>query len=212
MKDQYKEHWNAIIIYLYELIENISMKYNMNRMNRLEISVDRKYGYTQNLKKYQPPKVIMKSDESNSNVKKNESDNTFLFDDNDIYEEDENNPYTQNIDPSIDKLDKQIKKQLKKENLILQINLDNLKDKVNEVESQVMAIAQAQKIISQNLMIQKDSLIGIHSEVNNAHDYIERGTDELKRASENGNNRRLYVIVFINVMALLLLLLHWYED
>lgn len=203
LKDQYKEHWNGIIIFLYELIENISMKYNTNRMNRLEISVDRKYGYIQKLKNYQPPKLM---DEKTDRDKDSDS---FIFDDNDT--DDINSPYSQNIDPSLDNLDVQIKKQLKKENLILQINLDNLKDRVNEVEAQVMSISQAQKIISQNLMVHKESIMGIHSEVNTAHDYLERGTNELAKASENGNSRRLYIIIFINVMALLLLLLHWYD-
>lgn len=109
-------------------------------------------------------------------------------------------------------LSEDLTRELLKENVVLQKELDDMVDQVREVETQVVAISQAHQILSENLMKQKDNIHQITKHAIDARKSVARGNKELVKASQRGVDFRIFVLLFLLLLSFALLFLHWIQD
>lgn len=205
--NQKLEHYKTIIVFLMERFYHVSNQFGDLRKKRMEIQMEQRYGYvnkaTQKIKPLQKQHGKLNAYIEDDGPVRSQ---TLLLDE----EKGRNKEEYKTDDPSM-AIQPPIQKMLQKENWILQVMLEGMDDRVDEVEQQVVDISRAQQIIAQNLAKHKEDIVGIHKDAMDTENYLERGNEELKKAMDQGSNRRLIVIIFTFVMGLLLLLLHWYD-
>lgn len=80
-----------------------------------------------------------------------------------------------------------------------------------EVEREVITLSQAHQILSENVAKQREDITMISHTVQTAHVRMKRGNEQLQRAAKSGIHFRFYIILFLLVLSLLLLLMHWYN-
>lgn len=200
------EHYKSILVYLFERLDRVSNDYHEVRKKRLELTMEQKYGYvhkaTSKVKSLQ--KEYGKLDtEDTEDIETLNTDPVILHE----IEKSKDNE----VDETLGQIPKKLQMQLRKENWILQIMLDGMSTRVDDVEQQVADISRAQQIIAQNLAKHKDDIVGIQKDSIESEHYFNSGNKELEKALDQGSNRRFIVIIFTFSMALLLLFLHWYD-
>jgi hypothetical protein len=80
-----------------------------------------------------------------------------------------------------------------------------------DVEREVIAISQAQQILSENVAKQHEDVATLSRAVQKAHTHVKRGNEQLQRATKTSVHCRFYVLLFLLSLSFTLLLMHWYN-
>lgn len=101
---------------------------------------------------------------------------------------------------------------LEEENAALLNQLNSLAQEVDQIQSNVVQIAQLQEIFTEKVLQQEKEIDKISSVVVGATENIKGGNEQIRQAIQNNADFRVWVLFFIIVMSFSLLFLDWYNE
>ena len=101
---------------------------------------------------------------------------------------------------------------LEQENKELLNRLHPLADEVDQIQSNVVSIAQLQSIFTEKVLEQDKDIESVASAIVNASENVKFGNEQIRQAIQQNADFRAWVLFFIIVMSLSLLFLDWYND
>ncbi|ODM94605.1 Syntaxin-18 [Orchesella cincta] len=101
---------------------------------------------------------------------------------------------------------------LEQENAALLNELNTLNQEVEQIESNVVQIAQLQEIFTEKVLQQERDIDRIGDSIVHASENIRDGNEQVRQAIQSSADFRAYVLFFIIVMSFSLLFLDWYND
>lgn len=101
---------------------------------------------------------------------------------------------------------------LEEENAALLNQLNSLAQEVDQIQSNVVQIAQLQEIFTEKVLQQEKDIDIIGNAVVGATENIKGGNEQIRQAIQKNADFRVWVLFFILVMSFSLLFLDWYND
>ncbi|OXA65043.1 syntaxin-18 [Folsomia candida] len=101
---------------------------------------------------------------------------------------------------------------LEEENAALLNELNSLAQEVDQIQSNVVQIAQLQEIFTEKVLQQEKEIDTIGSVVVGATENIKGGNEQIRQAIQKNADFRVWVLFFILVMSFSLLFLDWYNE
>ncbi|XP_058829279.1 syntaxin-18 [Topomyia yanbarensis] len=98
------------------------------------------------------------------------------------------------------------------ENVQLYNELKGLSEEVEQIERNVVDIAQLQEIFTEKISLQKTDIERIANTVVGATENVKDANEQIKQAIQRNAGLRVWVLFFLIVMSLTLLFLDWYND
>lgn len=98
------------------------------------------------------------------------------------------------------------------ENSLLLQSLTTTADEAEQIESNVVQIAQLQEIFTEKVLLQDKEIGQIANVVIGTTENIKGGNEQLRQAIQQNADFRVWVLFFLIVMSLSLLFLDWYND
>ncbi len=101
---------------------------------------------------------------------------------------------------------------LEQENAALLNELNSISQEVEQIESNVVQIAQLQEIFTEKVLQQEKDIDRIGNIIVHTTENIKGGNEQVRQAIQNSADFRAWVLFFIMVMSFSLLFLDWYND
>ncbi|GAB0099151.1 Syntaxin-18 [Sergentomyia squamirostris] len=98
------------------------------------------------------------------------------------------------------------------ENLQLYQELQGLAEEVEQIEKNVVDIAQLQEIFTEKVSLQKADIERISNTVVGATENVKDANEQIKQAIQRNAGLRVWILFFLLVMSFSLLFLDWYND
>ncbi|XP_055596731.1 syntaxin-18 [Uranotaenia lowii] len=98
------------------------------------------------------------------------------------------------------------------ENVQLYNELKGLSEEVEQIEKNVVEIAQLQEAFTEKISLQKTDIERIANTVVGATENVKDANEQIKQAIQRNAGLRVWVLFFLIVMSLTLLFLDWYND
>lgn len=213
------DHHSRILLYLLDLYARVSTTYFKQKSDRLANSLEERQGYTHHFAELlaERNRPRFSSDGSFSSPSPIDHDDRWSEEpeiQRGSFEQDsrEADGHRGAVSDDFGHLDAQMQEQLRRENLVLQSSLSSMSDDIRQVEQQIVVISQAQQLIANNLMQQRDDLEQIHKHTKDATVHISKGNTELEKAAQSSSKFRIIVLIILLSMSFTLLLLHRIED
>eukprot|EP00249_Psilotum_nudum_P012717 c23940_g1_i1 orf=317-1294(-) len=100
---------------------------------------------------------------------------------------------------------------LDEETQALQVELTNLLDTVQETERNMIEMSALNHLFSTHVLQQAQQIEMLYLQALEATENVEKGNKELTKAIERTSSSRTFLILFLVVLPLALLFLHWYD-
>lgn len=101
---------------------------------------------------------------------------------------------------------------LEQENAALLNELNTISQEVEQIESNVVQIAQLQEIFTEKVLQQEKDIDRIGNLIVHTTENIKGGNEQVRQAIQNSADFRAWVLFFIMVMSFSLLFLDWYNE
>lgn len=100
---------------------------------------------------------------------------------------------------------------LEEETHALQVELTNLLDTVQETERKMIEMSALNHLFSTHVLQQTQQIEMLYQQALEATNNVNKGNKEMKKAIERSSSNRTFLILFLVVLPLAVLFLHWYQ-
>lgn len=100
---------------------------------------------------------------------------------------------------------------LEDETHALQVELTNLLDAAQETERKMIEVSALNHLFSTHVLRQAQQIELLYQQALDATENVEKGNTEIRKAINRNSSNRTYLIVFLVVLPLAVLFLHWYN-
>lgn len=100
---------------------------------------------------------------------------------------------------------------LEEETHALQVELTNLLDTAQETERKMIEMSALNHLFSTHVLHQAQQIEMLYQQALAATDNVDKGNKEIRKAIDRSNSSRTFLLLFLVVLPLALLFLHWYN-
>ncbi|KAI5059687.1 hypothetical protein GOP47_0026006 [Adiantum capillus-veneris] len=100
---------------------------------------------------------------------------------------------------------------LEEETHALQVELTNLLDTAQETERKMIEMSALNHLFSTHVLHQAQQIEKLYQQALDATENVEKGNKEIRKAIGRSNSSRTFLLLFLFVLPLALLFLHWYN-